>query len=56
MKHHPLDIYPAPRGKEALYINESWLIDHSIVEVSKHEVEPEEDNIRAYIPLDINNF
>ena len=32
MEHHDLDIYPIPREKAALYINEPWLIDKSIME------------------------
>lgn len=32
MEHHDLDIYPIPREKTALYINEPWLIDKSIME------------------------
>ena len=54
-KHHSLDPYPVPQGMKPLYINEPWLIDKSLLEYAIH-VEPEEknDNIRVYIPVDIN--
>lgn len=57
MGHHRLDPYPIPRGKAPLYINEPWLIDRSIFEyMTEEEREPErqKDNIRVYIPLDLN--
>ena len=56
MKHHTLDVYPIPKDKAPLYINEPWLIDRSLLEISNGSAEPEqeEDNIRIYIPMDIN--
>ena len=56
MEHHTLDVYPIPKDKAPLYINEPWLIDCSLFEVSNGSAEPEQeqDNIRVYIPLDIN--
>lgn len=60
MEHHDLDIYPIPREKTALYINEPWLIDKSIMErvqlVTDLKKRPDEesDNIRIYVPLDLN--
>ena len=56
MEHHTLDVYPLPKEKAPLYINEPWLIDCSLLEVSNGSAEPEQeqDNIRVYIPLDIN--
>ena len=56
MEHHQLDYYPIPKDKAPLYINEPWLIDESILENLPRTSEPEsqEDNIRFYIPLDIN--
>lgn len=56
MEHHQLDYYPIPKDKTPLYINEPWLIDESILENFPRirEQESEEDNIRVYIPLDIN--
>lgn len=32
MEHHTLDVYPIPKDKEPLYINEPWLIDRSLLE------------------------
>ena len=56
MEHHTLDVYPIPKDKAPLYINEPWLIDRSLLEISNGSAEPEQeqDNIRVYIPLDIN--
>lgn len=57
MSHHNLDIYPIPKEKKPLYINEPWLIDDSYIgEVRGKSIAPdtEEDNIRVYIPLDLN--
>lgn len=38
------------------YTKQTWLIDDSIMEVRQdtREPEPQEDNVRVYIPLDIN--
>lgn len=56
MDHHTLDVYPIPKDKAPLYINEPWLIDRSLLEISNGSAEPEQeqDNIRVYIPMDIN--
>lgn len=56
MEHHTLDVYPIPKDKAPLYINEPWLLDRSLLEISNGCAEPEQeqDNIRVYIPLDIN--
>ena len=58
MTHHDLDPYPVPKEKMPLYINEPELIDPSIVteEKTKYSNLPEQqpDNIRVYIPLDLN--
>ena len=56
MEHHTLDVHPIPKEKAPLYINESWLIDRSLLEISNGSKEPEQeqDNIRVYLPLDIN--
>ena len=53
--NHRLDPYPIPKDKTPLYINEPWLIDKSLLEHLQHR-EPEEqpDNIRIYIPMDLN--
>ena len=56
LEHHDLDVHPIPKEKKPLYVNEPWLIDHSDYELSWGKKEPEnaEDNIRIYVPLDIN--
>lgn len=59
MEHHDLDIYPIPREKSPMFINEPWLIDGTLLESEgKREAlrqpEAQEDNIRVYIPLDLN--
>jgi hypothetical protein len=55
-EHHDLDIHPIPKEKTPLFINEPWLIDDSNYELSWGKKEPEkaDDNIRVYVPLDIN--
>ena len=56
LEHHELDVYPIPKEKKPLYVNEPWLIDYSNYESSWGKKNPEnaEDNIRIYVPLDIN--
>ena len=56
LEHHDLDVYPIPKEKAPMFINEPWLIDDSNYEQAWGHKEPEdaEDNIRVYIPLDIN--
>ncbi len=57
MIHHSLDVYPIPKEKAPMYINEPWLIDDSLIwENHGHSKEPEaeEDNIRVYLPVDLN--
>lgn len=55
-QHHDLDIHPIPEDKNPLFINEPWLIDrsHAVMDTAIKAPEPAEDNIRVYIPLDIN--
>lgn len=55
MEYYSLDPYPAPKDKAPLYVNEPWIIDKSLLEYSLQS-EPEEkaDNIRVYIPMDLN--
>ena len=55
-RHHDLDIHPIPEEKNHLFINEPWLIDrsHAVMDTAIKTPEPAEDNIRVYIPLDIN--
>ncbi len=56
LNHHDLNPYPVPKDKALLFVNEPWLIDDSNYELSWGNREPEntEDNVRVYIPLDIN--
>ncbi len=56
LKHHNLDPYPVLKDKAPLFVNEPWIIDDSNYELSWGSKEPEntDDNVRVYIPLDIN--
>lgn len=57
MDHHNLDVFPIPKEKKPMFINEPWMIDRSmewIMETFTPEPLPDEDNIRVYIPMDIN--
>ena len=61
MEHHDLDVWPIPNDKKPQYINEPWLIDSSIVNYyptctaeQLKAPDKEKDNIRVYVPLDIN--
>lgn len=55
MERHSLDPYPMPKDKTPLYINEPWLIDKSLLEYPPNrEPDEKEDNIRIYIPMDLN--
>ena len=49
-----LDIAPIP--EKVLYINEPWLIDISFdgMEKVSEEPDPNPDNVRVYLPLDLN--
>lgn len=40
MEHHALDLYPIPKEENPMYINEPWLIDKSLLEMSTQR-EPE---------------
>ena len=58
-EHHDLDIHPIPKEKAPLFINEPWLIDGTLLELGiRRELlkapENQPDNIRIYLPLDIN--
>ena len=56
MEHHSLDSYLTPKDKMPLYIDELWLIGESICRELGYNREPEseDDNIRVFIPLDLN--
>ena len=53
---HKLDIYPVPKDCTPMFINEPWLTDpsHDWQDTWGNEPEDEEDNIRVYIPMDLN--
>lgn len=58
--HHTLDIWPLPKEQMPMFINEPWLTDESIWIDSIQQAEKlrgpenEEENLRVYIPLDLN--
>lgn len=60
MDFHQIDIYPIPENETPRFINEPWLIDKSIwcdtvKELEKlRQPEGQPDNIRIYLPLDLN--
>ena len=56
-EHHTLDPYPHPKDNGALFVNEPYLMDETLSEILPRKRDPEhkEDNIRVYIPLDINS-
>ena len=55
-EHHELERNPIPQGKAPLFVNEPWLVDDSYSWIEDWSMEPEKqkDNIRVYVPLDIN--
>ena len=57
MQRHRLDVHPEPRDKAPLYINEPWIIDRSVLDTPDfgREPEPAKDNVRIYVPLDLNH-
>lgn len=54
--HHDLDVYPNPKEKQPMFINEPWLVDLSLLNDEELSKEPElqKDNIRVYVPVDLN--
>lgn len=54
--HHIIDTYPNPRESATRFINEAWLIDSTIAVTPDKQTSPETetDNIRIYVPLDLN--
>lgn len=56
MDQHKLDVWPEPREQKPMFINEPWLIDKYLNDYGPRKREPEqqEDNIRVYVPLDLN--
>lgn len=54
-----MDIHPIPKEEAPLFINEPWLIDGTLLELGiRRELlkapDNQSDNIRVYLPLDIN--
>ena len=54
-----MDIHPIPKEEAPLFINEPWLIDGTLLELGiRRELlkapDTQSDNIRVYLPLDIN--
>ena len=55
MNRHSLDPYPIPKDRLPMYINEPWLIDKTLLDLQpKSEPDDKDDNIRIYIPMDLN--
>ena len=56
MDQNRIDNHPEPKDKEPLFVNEPWLIDSSMFKYWEWKREPdaEEDNVRVYLPLDLN--
>ena len=58
MEHHTFDEFPIPKESQPIFINEPWLIDRSLEWIMETgytaELLPDEDNVRVYIPMDIN--
>ncbi len=56
MQRHTLDPYPIPKDKTPLYINEPGLIDRTVSDEFSRGTPDEikEDNVRVYIPMDLN--
>ena len=54
--HHNLDPNPIPKDNTPLYVNGPWLVDDSILygQVFNREPENEPDNVRIYVPIDLN--
>ena len=46
MKHHQLDVYPVPKDKSPLFINEPRLSDRSLDYSVSSEPDSDDDNIR----------
>lgn len=52
MTHHKLDVKPVP--EQVLYVNEPELVDRSLFNLRPDKPKEQEDNIRIYVPLDLN--
>lgn len=56
MDQNRIEQYPEPKDEKSLFVNEPWLIDASMFKYWEWKREPdaEEDNVRVYLPLDLN--
>lgn len=56
MDQNRIEQYPEPKDEKPLFVNEPWLIDASMFKYWEWKCEPdaEEDNVRVYLPLDLN--
>ena len=55
IRHPQLDVYPVPREKSPVFINQPWLLDETLYESPlTKEPEPYSDNVRIYLPMDLN--
>ncbi|MGM9958233.1 MAG: hypothetical protein ACI32B_03180 [Erysipelotrichaceae bacterium] len=52
MTHHRLGVRPI--RKEVLYVNEPELADRSLFDLRPNKPKVRDDNIRIYVPLDLN--
>ena len=55
-QHHILDVWPEPKETMPRFINEAWLVDDTVNVIPDKRTPPEKesDNIRIYVPLDLN--
>ena len=51
IEHHELDIEPV--AEKVLFVNEPWVLDMT-AEFMRREPEGEKENVRIYVPLDLN--
>ena len=59
MNHHNIDICPEPKNVSVRYVNEPELVDKTLYEYCETDeamrnIDKTEDNIRVFVPLDIN--
>lgn len=56
MDQNRIEQYPEPKYEKPLFVNEPCLIDASMFKYFEWKREPdaEEDNVRVYLPLDLN--
>ena len=44
--HHTLDVYPIPREKVPMFINEPWLVDQTLLDYPINRNQSDQENIR----------